>query len=249
LFEEQARRYGGLFDMFLEFSDYMPRITSFIWVDLPAEQGAWRRWPHSQHPALFDINRQTKPAFYAILESLENAAPANISIPEVTTSHLTFGEVGENFSTQIRAVQSNHAPIRWRVESGELPPGSRIVAATGAIIGTPESEGAFTFTVAAETALGSGTRELTLAIGEAYYTPAEPEIPTEPTPDEPTPAEDTAATEPTADTPEPTPAVEDVSDDDGGLNVPLVVIIVVMVVLLLMLAFAAVKKWKEKQKK
>lgn len=183
LFEEQARRYYELFSLFLEFADYIPRITSFIWQDLPAQQGAWRRWPHSQRPALFDTGRQTKPAFYAVLRTLETATPANISIPAITPFRIPLGETGTPFSAQLKATQTNHAPIRWHVESGNLPQGIRLVPTTGVLLGTPEEAGAFIFNVIAENALGSGSREFLMVVGEDYAhllpEPYEPEAPVE----------------------------------------------------------------------
>lgn len=159
LFEEQARRYYELFSLFLEFADYIPRVTSFIWVDLPAEQGAWRRWPHSQLPALFDLERQAKPAFHSVLRALNNAPRPNISVPVVENVNIPTATVGEEFSVQFSATQNNHAPIRFRVAGGNLPEGMRLVAATGVLIGTPTEEGEFAFTIEAENARGSGSRD------------------------------------------------------------------------------------------
>jgi len=242
LFEEQARRYYELFSLFLEFADYIPRITWFIWVDLPAEQGAWRRWPHSQRPALFDESRQTKPAFYAVLEALESAEPANISVPEVVTARFPLAQAGEQYSAQLRAEQTNHAPIRWRVESGELPPGLRLIAATGAIIGTPTQEGAFTFTVAVENALGSGTRELTMAVGEAYYVPAEPEPEIV---EEPTPIVEEAAGDDVTEVLEPEVAPSEVIDidDNGGIRIGAIFGIIAIVCAIIV--FVGIKKRKK----
>ena len=223
LFEEQARRYYELFELFLEFSDYIPRVTSFIWVDLPAQQGAWRRWPHSQHPALFDIERQAKPAFHAVLRTLENAPPANISIPEVVTPHIPIAEAGQPFSAGLNAVQNNHAPIRWHVESGELPNGLRLIAATGAIIGTPTEEGQFNFTVAAENALGRGYRQFTMAVGQQYYVPTQPEEP-EYVPAQP--AADEALYVPA----EPAPEEDYITEFGGGIGLGLAAVVAGIVV-------------------
>jgi len=184
LFEEQARRYYELFNIFLEFQNDIHRVTSFIWVDLPAQQGAWRRWPHSQHPAWFDLERQTKPAFYATLAALENFTP-NISVPQFETTSLGFGDVDTPFSVQLAAVQTNNAPLRFGITDGELPPGLRLVAATGVILGTPQQEGAFTFTATVENALGSDSIQLTLAIGQQYYESEEKEEETAATSSEP----------------------------------------------------------------
>lgn len=163
LFIEQAERYYQIFNFYLEFSDYIGRVTFFIWQDLPPQQGAWRRWPHSQHPALFDLQRQAKPAYFAVLEALKSHMP-NISIPVVTTDILRRNN-GRHIAMQFSATQNNHAPIHWRISEGSLPPGLALVSTTGTIMGTPTSNGDFTFIIAAENALGNGTREFTISVG------------------------------------------------------------------------------------
>ncbi|MCL2387405.1 MAG: endo-1,4-beta-xylanase [Defluviitaleaceae bacterium] len=186
LFEEQAVRYSQIFNYFLRYSDNIERVTFFIWQDLPAQQGAWRRWPHSQHPALFDLNRQAKPAFFAVLDALENHTP-NISLPFVT-EEVRHGNHPERFGIQFLAEQSNFAPITWSID-GEIPIGLELIPSTGVLMGylANVDNGEYTFTITAENALGSGSREFTLTVnGTAaeiaaspypYAPPPQPERP------------------------------------------------------------------------
>ncbi|MCL1877253.1 MAG: endo-1,4-beta-xylanase, partial [Defluviitaleaceae bacterium] len=167
LFVEQATRYRELFELYLEFSDHIERVTFFIWQDLPAQQGAWRRWPHSQHPALFDLERNAKPAFHAVLEALDNAAVPNISVPFVTQNFTQQTTGSDRFILGLNATQNNFAPIRWRIVEGELPEGLYLHPVTGVIMGvfanpTANPDRYYTFTVAAENAAGYGTREFTI---------------------------------------------------------------------------------------
>ncbi|MCL2372006.1 MAG: endo-1,4-beta-xylanase [Defluviitaleaceae bacterium] len=171
LYQEQAEMYYTIFNFYLEFQNYIERVTWFIWQDLPAQQGAWRRWPFSQRPALFDKDRQAKPAFWSVLEALENHTP-NISVPVVTDDVLTH-DIGERgVGMQFSAIQNNHAPIFWRVTEGSLPPGMSLVSTTGTVLGIPTQHGDFTFNIAAENSLGTGTKVFTISVGaETVITP------------------------------------------------------------------------------
>jgi len=157
LFQAQAARYGLLFSWYLEFSDYIERVS--LWGK--ADHQSWINWGH---PLPFDANFRTKPAFYAILDALNNAPAPNISVPVVTTNVIPNAEVGEHFAYQLAASQNNFAPTLWTVTSGQLPAGLRLIAATGVILGTPTQGGVFTFTVAATNAAGAGTRTFTVYV-------------------------------------------------------------------------------------
>ena len=70
LFEEQAARYKGLFELFLEYSHCIERVTFFGHNDSPEPHG-WRPWwKHPSHPTLFDVNGQAKPAFHAVIDAV-----------------------------------------------------------------------------------------------------------------------------------------------------------------------------------
>jgi len=157
LLVEQAERFALLMSWYLEFSDHIERIS--LWG--LADHFSWISWGH---PLLFDSNFDTKPAFYALLEAVENAEPSNISVPIVLTVEVPNGSPDEHFAYKLTAQQSNFAPIRWEVTNGQLPEGLRLIATTGVILGTPMESGDFTFTVSATNAEGSGTQALTVTI-------------------------------------------------------------------------------------
>lgn len=234
LFVEQATRYSQLFNMYLNFADYIERVTFFIWQDLPAQQGAWRRWPHSQHPALFDLNRQAKPAFHAVIEAAEDRT-ANISVPFVNPDYL-LGEHPERFAIQLSVTQNNFAPVLWRVESGQLPPGLELIPTTGVIMGNFETSGDYSFTIAAENARGYGMRIFTIRASGDEVTVTADRYPLEPIIEEyiaepiplptpnPTPSPTPAPTPTPTPAPTPVPSEEITSTLRAGLIVPVLLV-------------------------
>jgi len=157
LLEAQAERYSLLLSWYLEFSDYIERVT--LWG--LADHFSWISWGH---PLLFDENFRAKPAFFAVMEALENAPPSNISVPIILTDALPSSRINQSFAYQLTASQNNFAPIRWTVTDGRLPEGLRLVSATGVILGTPAESGNFTFTVSATNAKDSSTQTFTITI-------------------------------------------------------------------------------------
>lgn len=157
LFETQAERFALLMSWYLEFSDYIERVT--IWGKTDGQ--SWVSWGF---PVIFDENFQPKPAFFALLETLGNAPPPNISIPTITTASIPRGNTNQQFAYQLTAEQTNFAPITWRITDGNLPPGLRLISTTGVIMGTPAQSGSFTFTVEAENAAGSGIQTFTIQV-------------------------------------------------------------------------------------
>ncbi|MCL2373457.1 MAG: endo-1,4-beta-xylanase [Defluviitaleaceae bacterium] len=153
----QADRFALLTSFYLEFSDYIERIT--VW-------GMTDHWSWVSHgsPVLFDAQFQAKQAFYAVIGALEDAAPANISVPEVLTEDVPNAVYGQHFAFGLEAFRTNFAPIRWHVVDGYLPEGLRVVAATGVILGTPTESGSFTFTIQASNAAGAGQRTFTMVV-------------------------------------------------------------------------------------
>jgi GH35 family endo-1,4-beta-xylanase len=66
--EQQVRLaevYGRLFSYYLEFSDYIYRVS--LWGK--ADDHSWRSWGH---PLLFDGNHEAKEAFWAVIEATAN---------------------------------------------------------------------------------------------------------------------------------------------------------------------------------
>ncbi len=100
---------------------------------------------------------------------LSNEKPLSITIvdapvpPEINTTTLPGGRVGDSYSATLAATSRNGA-VTWRVTTtGTLPPGLNLNGSTGAITGTPTTVGTFDFTVRATDALGL-TDEQALAI-------------------------------------------------------------------------------------
>jgi endo-1,4-beta-xylanase len=157
LLQRQAERYAYLFGLYLEFSDYIERVTFWGISDNYS-------WLSYSYPLIFDDRFQPKPAFFAILEILEAADAPNISIPKIRATNLPNGRLGESYGFHLQADQNNFAPLLWTVTNGELPSGLRLIPTTGAIIGTPEETGTFTFTITTQNAKGSDSQSTSLTI-------------------------------------------------------------------------------------
>lgn len=155
--QSQADRFGLLMGFYLEFSDYIGRVS--LWG--LSDNHSWISWGH---PLLFDENFRPKPAFFAVIDALEDAPAPNISIPVVESSNIPPGSVNQHFIYGLTATQNNFAPTRWTVTDGALPDGLRLVSATGVILGTPTESGRFEFTVAATNAAGSGTQTFVINV-------------------------------------------------------------------------------------
>ena len=70
-----------------------------------------------------------------------------VSPPNLTlTCGITTGQVGSPYASGVTATGGT-APYTFAVISGSLPPGLTLNASTGAITGTPSSEGTFSFTI------------------------------------------------------------------------------------------------------
>ena len=82
--------------------------------------------------------------------------------PSISTATLPDGKVGEEYNQLLSA--NGSAPIKWSVESGNLPDGLTLNSANGTISGTPSKAGDFKFTVKATNDGGSDTKELTIKI-------------------------------------------------------------------------------------
>lgn len=85
-----------------------------------------------------------------------------LQLPIVTGSALSAGKVGAAYTATISA--DGPAATDYEVTSGALPQGLSLNAATGAISGTPETSGAFTFTVGVTNAAGTTSAQYTIAI-------------------------------------------------------------------------------------
>ena len=85
--------------------------------------------------------------------------------PTITTESLPNGTVGTTYSQTLAATGSD--TITWSINSGSLPDGLTLNSDTGEITGTPTTASSYSFTVKAENAYGSKTKELTITINDA----------------------------------------------------------------------------------
>ena len=72
-------------------------------------------------------------------------APAPVPPPEITTTSLPNGTVGQPYSQTLQATGGT-SPLTWSLESGALPAGLALNASTGALTGTPTAGGTSSFT-------------------------------------------------------------------------------------------------------
>lgn len=91
--------------------------------------------------------------------------------PRITTTTLPDGTVGNSYTTTVVATGGTGAPT-WSVSAGALPPGLTLNGATGAIAGTPTTEGTFNFTVRATDSVPlTGEKALSIQINPAPRPP------------------------------------------------------------------------------
>ena len=91
---------------------------------------------------------------------------ASATAPAITTASLPGGVVGTAYSQALTATGT--APITWGIDSGLLPDGLTLNAATGVISGTPTVVNTFTFIVKAANAAGNDTKTFSVVIIPTY---------------------------------------------------------------------------------
>lgn len=84
--------------------------------------------------------------------------------PVVTTASLPNGTTGTVYSQTLAA--TGDTPITWTVASGALPAGL-LLSGAGVVSGTPAAAGTFPFTVRAANAIGTTTKDLSIAVALA----------------------------------------------------------------------------------
>ncbi|MCL2528359.1 MAG: InlB B-repeat-containing protein [Defluviitaleaceae bacterium] len=89
-----------------------------------------------------------------------------LAAPTISTTSLTGGNVGQFYNQTLTATASS----TWAVTVGVLPPGLSLNITTGAITGTPTTNGTFNFTVMAQNASGFYTRAFSIVIGGGQHT-------------------------------------------------------------------------------
>ncbi|CRK55993.1 Alkaline phosphatase [Alloactinosynnema sp. L-07] len=98
--------------------------------------------------------------------SVSAAASFDVVDPVTLGGTLPGGTVGAAYSAAVE--HTGGAPVTLSVSAGTLPAGLTLTGAT--LAGTPTAAGTFTFTVKAENAVSSATRDYTVAIGAAATT-------------------------------------------------------------------------------
>ena len=151
----QAQIYGRIFEYYLEFYRYIQRVS--IWG--LADNQSWRA---PGHPLIFDASFAQKPAFYAILEAVENAPAPVVYVPVFTTASLPSATIGHSFIYRLNMERGNLSPVRFTAQG--LPNGLVLHSTTGVIEGTPTQSGSFEITVQASNASHIAESAFTLDI-------------------------------------------------------------------------------------
>ncbi|MCL2373368.1 MAG: endo-1,4-beta-xylanase [Defluviitaleaceae bacterium] len=161
----QALRYAQLFRIWLENQDHIARVTFWSLNDY----FCWIRQHQAKH---VDRNWNIKPAWTAIMETLQTAPAPNISPPVINPATIPAARAREEyFGYQFTAQRTNFAPIRWSIVGGALPAGMRLHPVTGVLLGRPTVPGTFNFTVEAENARYTATRAFSIEVAPYLVNP------------------------------------------------------------------------------
>ena len=187
---EQGSRYGQLFEWYLEFANYIDRVTFWGRDDISS-------WRSDAAPTLFNRHLNPKPGFFAIMDAAANhSSQPFFASGQFIQNSLRDGEAGIPYHSAI-VVGGRPAPT-LAITEGALPLGLSL-SPSGAVSGTPQEEGMFTFTVAASSTLGTASQQISIYIGEDQASP--PEAPAAPTLDaniNPNPSHNTVVLTPNA---------------------------------------------------
>ena len=99
-------------------------------------------------PLLNSVADLSATTVFAVTENSEICCCDPEMPTAVTTDALPPAEVGAEYAGQLEST-GGLQPVAWRLVSGDLPPGLELNLATGAITGTPDTEGDFEFSVEA----------------------------------------------------------------------------------------------------
>jgi endo-1,4-beta-xylanase len=69
--KELAEYYGGIFRLFVEHRDSIPRVTFWALTDATTWLNGFPIPGRVNHPMLWDREGRPKPAFHAVLEALQ----------------------------------------------------------------------------------------------------------------------------------------------------------------------------------
>ena len=100
-----------------------------------------------------------------------------VSALTVSTASLSPGSLSVPYAQALTAVAGT-SPYTWAVTAGSLPPGLTLNPTTGAITGTPTTQGSYNFTVQVTDAVGAkATQALSIAIGATPVVSSGPALP------------------------------------------------------------------------
>jgi uncharacterized protein (TIGR03437 family) len=132
------------------------------WLSVDASSGFLSGTPPAAgtFPFTIQVNDSAQSTLTKAL-SVVVAPPLTIS----TASAAPAGTVGSNYSLTFAATGGN-SPFSWAVDSGALPPGLTLNTATGALTGSPQAAGAYSFVIrTTDFAKATVTKAFTLTVG------------------------------------------------------------------------------------
>jgi hypothetical protein len=103
-----------------------------------------------------------------LFDTIQANTPVPLKVPVVGATGLPYGRLTFTYAQNLTAT---YPVSSWAINSGALPTGLSLNSATGAITGTPSTEGVFTFTVVASNSGGaSAPAAKNITIRSATYT-------------------------------------------------------------------------------
>ncbi|MCL2842386.1 MAG: putative Ig domain-containing protein, partial [Oscillospiraceae bacterium] len=126
-----------------------------------AENGTISGTPTEEGTFTFTV-RATNDAGYSATQELTIVIAPAPEQPTIITTALLGGTVSRVYNATLAA--TGDTPITWEVTAGNLPGGLTLNTDTGAITGTPTTEGTFTFTVRATNDVGHDEQELMIVV-------------------------------------------------------------------------------------